>query len=557
MKVTLYMYINIIILFVLVMLVGCSENELIANRVQLYETVKDEDVVLMQQSCKDTKVIENYDFTEGRNFTMTIGENSPGASISGQTTEDYKEGIGALMVNYSFAAKSIDTEPEYVSMKEVWTDFRTDLSFYPLGLSLWIKGSRDNPGILRILLIQDDQMSPGIQEERQYFQYINKSALQQDGWQKIMIPFNSFQPYKGISPEGKLHLQNVIGYRIDIVNEKNEAKTGIVSFDALEQVTSYQHKYEKKGKFTSLFIQLNEIYYNNHEYDDWDNYFQECKKVGIDTWIVQYSVGYGPENVISWYSGSNVAWNGVGVQKEIPIIDKIMEAAENNNFKIILGLNGGDYGNLDDSWMYSVLLARNEVVATDLANKYSNYSSFAGWYITEEFHDAKYPQGWQSESRRKLLADYLTRVATFVKSKCNKPVYIAPALWRGMPAEMCGKWYKDLLSDIKNVDCMLLQDLGGRAQLVDVRIDLPNYYEEISKACKEAGIKFGVDVESFYYSYYPKVDYRAQTWDELYEQLAVASQYTDIITNFSWATFKPGMNSFEGYRKYYETLDNN
>jgi hypothetical protein len=98
-----------------------------------------------------------------------------------------------------------------------------------------------------------------------------------------------------------------------------------------------------------------------------------------------------------------------------------------------------------------------------------------------------------------------------------------------------------------------LQDLGGRS-LVDVRIDLPNYYGYIKKACEEAGVKFGVDIESFFYSYYPPVDYRAKTWAELEEQLAVASQYTDLITNFSWATFKPGYDSFEGYRNYYNSL---
>lgn len=130
------------------------------------------------------------------------------------------------------------------------------------------------------------------------------------------------------------------------------------------------------------------------------------------------------------------------------------------------------------------MLARNEVVAGDLARKYADHPSFAGWYITEEFHDAKYPAGWQEENKRKLLSDYLTRVATFAKSKCNKPVYIAPALWRGMPAEMCGEWFGALLKETENVDYMYLQDLGGRS-LVDVRIDLPNYYGYIKKPVKK------------------------------------------------------------------------
>jgi hypothetical protein len=539
----------------IVALCSCSDDDIDIHRVALPETVNQDAVTYVEQNAKDTKVIENYDFTDGRNYVMSVGENSPSAAISGQTVEDAKEGLGALAVNYTFAAKSISTEPEYVTMKEFWGNYRTDLSFHPLGLSLWIKGNSQNPGVLRVMLIQDSKMEPGIQMENQYFQYINKSILQQDGWQKLIIPYESFQLYKGLTPDDKLNLSKVFGYRIDIVNEKDESGTGTVYFDALEQVTSYQHQYEKKGKFSSMFIQLNKVYYENPEYDDWETYFTECKKVGIDTWIVQYSVGYGAENTISWYSGSTVGWNGEGVQTECPIIDKIMNAAKKTGFKIILGLNGGDYNieKLDDKWTYDVLLARNEVVAGDLARKYANHPSFAGWYITEEFHDAKYPAGWQEENKRKLLSDYLTRVATFAKSKCNKPVYIAPALWRGMPAEMCGEWFGALLKETENVDYMYLQDLGGRS-LVDVRIDLPNYYGYIKKACEEAGVKFGVDIESFFYSYYPPVDYRAKTWAELEEQLAVASQYTDLITNFSWATFKPGYDSFEGYRNYYNSL---
>ena len=132
-------------------------------------------------------------------------------------------------------------------------------------------------------------MEPGIQMENQYFQYINKSILQQDGWQKLIIPYESFQLYKGLAPDDKLNLSKVFGYRIDIVNEKDESGTGTVYLDALEQVTSYQHQYEKKGKFSSMFIPLNKVYYENPEYDDWETYFTECKKVGIDTWIVQYS----------------------------------------------------------------------------------------------------------------------------------------------------------------------------------------------------------------------------------------------------------------------------
>ena len=48
-------------------------------------------------------------------------------------------------------------------------------------------------------------------------------------------------------------------------------------------------------------------------------------------------------------------------------------------------------------------------------------------------------------------------------------------------------------------------------------------------------------------------DYNAyQPWSELEEQLRVAGMFTDHITNFSWATFKPGTDIYEGYKRYIE-----
>lgn len=534
---------------------SCNDDDVVTGGVTLPQTVDKGIVGQMKAEGGDFKVIEKFDYYDNYVPNFTKGENSPSASVSGRIIEDCKEGKGALALSYSFAAKSISSEPEYVRMNRVWGDFRSDLSFCPLGLSLWMKGSPSNPGVLRVVLWHDSQFGPeSPQQSREGFQYIDREALRHEDWTEVFIPYESLVPFGTTPADTEFDPAKVVGYRIDIVNEDNASGAGEVCIDALRQVTSYKHNYKNKGKISSLFIQLNKIYYGNPGYDDWETYFAECKDVGIDTWIVQYSVGYGVENTISWYSNSSVRWNGTNVQVSIPIIDRIMKAAERTGFKIILGLNGGDYNNaaLDNTAMYDVLVQRNEIVARDLANKFGKSPAFAGWYITEEFHDGQY--GWLSETKRNCLADYLTRVATYAKEQCDKPVYIAPALWRGMPAEMCGKWFGDLLKATKNIDCMFLQDCCGRGGIADPRIDLPNYYAQVSQACNEAGVKFGVDMESFWYSEHPFENFRAKDWAELEEQLAVASQYTDAITNFSWATFKPGMDSFEGYRNYYNSL---
>jgi hypothetical protein len=175
----------------------------------------------------------------------------------------------------------------------------------------------------------------------------------------------------------------------------------------------------------------------------------------------------------------------------------------------------------------------------------------AGWYITEEFHDGSYPVGWQQEPALSMLADYLQTVAAYVKSKSPKEVCIAPALWRGMPADLCGEWFGKIFARTPDIDVLYLQDIGGRC-LVDFDVDLPNWFAEIKKACDANGVIFGVDIESFKECWCPRITMRTKPWSELEEQLRVAGMFTDHITNFSWATFKPGTDTYEGYKKYIE-----
>lgn len=525
------------------------DSENVFQKSFLNETVNDEYVNYMIQNMKSTKVVSNFDLSDNANYSLEIPQNSVAASVNAKIViDDVKEGIGALKVDYSFSAKSISPEPEYVSVKQIWTDFRSDLSFCPLGIRLWIKGNRNNIGIFRFVLIQDSKMAPGMQKENQYFQYINKHVINYDGWQQVLIPYQSFIKYKG-DADVSLDLSRVMGYRIDIINEENKSGKSEILIDGVEQVTSYSVPMTR-GKFSSIFVQLME---NDTKLTvaDWMDYMRQYKEVGIDTFIIQYSVGYGGQNSISWYKNSSVNWNGI--QTTYDLIDRIIEAAEKVGFKIVLGLNGGEYdrNRLADDSMYDVLYERNKIVINDLKQCFADKQSFVGWYITEEFHDAKTDNGaWLVEDARIALARYLEKVASYAKQQLEKEVIIAPALWRGAPADLCAEWFGLLLQEIPSVDIMYLQDCAGRGGWVDVTVDLPNYYSYIKKACDEVGIDFGVDIETFFFSDYPPIPYRAKKWVDIQEQLEVASLYTNTITNFSWTTFRPGMDSFEGYKLY-------
>jgi exo-beta-1,3-glucanase (GH17 family) len=109
----------------------------------------------------------------------------------------------------------------------------------------------------------------------------------------------------------------------------------------------------------------------------------------------------------------------------------MFEAAERNGMKIILGLYPGDYSKTDptDPTKYNINAERNKMLFDEVYEQFGNNPCLVGWYITEEFHDGSYPVGWQQEPALSMLAKYLEGVASYIKTKSNKPVSIAPALW--------------------------------------------------------------------------------------------------------------------------------
>lgn len=495
------------------------------------------------KQAKASKTLNSFDQENCNVFWLEAGSNSPDAQISKScSTNEKAEGEASFKIQYRFSGKSKSAASEFVLFEEVWADYRPDLSFHPLALSLWVKGQKGNNDVLRIMIIQDDNMNAPSRDARQYFYYTDEKILSNDGWQRLVIPYEKFKLFKGKTSVDQLDLTRFVGYRIDVVNQPNTAHSGEFLIEELQQLTTYEPEY-KPSRFSSLFIQLNRVYEN----EKWDQHFIACKELGIDTWIIQYTQGFGAENNVSWYSGTKALWN----QITIPVVDEMVKAAERQNFKLIFGLYGGDYPkDVNDASGYEHILERNKLVVDELYEKFGSSPCFDGWYITEEFHDGTFPAGWHNDPARTLLASYLQNLAAYAKAKPVKfPVQIAPALFRGMPADMCGAWFKSIFEQTPDIDVLYLQDIGGRC-LVDIDVDLPNYFAHIKKACDETGVQFGVDVESFQYCWCPDVPYHAKKWEDLEEQLLVAGMFTDRITNFSWATFKPGLDSFEGYRKY-------
>lgn len=523
------------------------------------------DLILQKQRIiNDTRAVKSinpYDELGCEIYDITNPNKTEGtAYLDYEIGNDQKEGSGSFKLMYNFTGTPNEGDREFVYFQQRWGDYRVDLSFHPLGLSIWVKGNRKNKdAVFRFIIMEDEKQfsedAPHDYTRKRwsYYAYEDTEVLSKDGWTRLIMPYSAFKQYK--KGEGtqsdKLLMNRNEGFRIEIENASGEAWKGECQIDNLEQLTSY----ELKGgtpKFSSVFIQLNKDAYEN---EDWDQQFQDSRAVGIDTWIIQYSeqfTGNDDDTNVSFYKNTNLPW----VDVKCDIIDKMFEAAARNGMKIILGLYPGDYSKRDllDPTKYNINTQRNKMLFDEVYEQFGNHPCLVGWYITEEFHDGSYPVGWQQEPELAMLAKYLEGVASYIKSKSNKPVAIAPALWRGLPADLCGKWFESLFKRTPNIDNLYLQDIGGRC-LVDFDVDLPNWYAEIKKACDATNVKFGVDIESFKSCNCPNIGYKAKDWVELKEQLMVAGLFTDYITNFSWVTFKKGTNNYDGYKAYLK--DNN
>lgn len=482
------------------------------------------------------KFINNCDFVCNAILPDTIMNAGKGRMVFTADKSEKIEGAGSFKYDYTLAHGAS------LYIKKTWYDLnRSDLSFHPLGISLWVKGSASNADRLSVILLQQNETFSLSNKSLKEFVYINDTVLSKAGWTKLVIPYAAFKNNHQLPV-----LELVAGIKLGVTNVSDSRQARAFYLDDIKQLTSYKPIINNKAKFSSIFIQLHP---QSHERYNWKKDFTAYKDVGIDTVIVQYATSHSDNRIFN-YTGSKF---NRGVIKEYSMIDDIFSVAENVGLKVILGLNGGKYpADKGNVFAYDTLFQKHRVVIDDLYEKFSESSAMAGWYINEEFHDGQ-NKGWWKMQDRMLLAQYLQKVAFYAKSKPKKfMVSIAPALWRGRTAAMTGDFYKSILAVTKDIDVMYLQDCGGRCYVEqeDFDVYLPQYFEQIKKACDETGVTFGVDIESFKRCPCEGRNRRAKKWWELKEQLDMAGLFTTAITQFSWATFRPGIGAFDDYVKY-------
>ncbi len=489
-----------------------------------------------------TKFINNFDY-DCDYFMMTKTEGTAVAKMNLSIDPVVKhQGAGSLKCDFVFKGTPKGAVNERVTMRKLWGNYRPDLSFHPLGLSIWIKSDALATDNLVIHLLQQNEGYTLANDSLKIFSFTSQVDLSRADWQQIMIPYTWF---KAQNAKDKINLRRIVGYEFIIENTSNTPHSVIMNFDSFEQLTSYKPVFKRNAKFSSIFIQLHA---KPHENLDWETTFRAYKEVGIDTVIIQQATRHDKTGSISNYSGTKLP----GIVKRYHMIENVFDAANKTDMKVILGLNAGKYPEKkSDAIAYEKLLETNKVIIDELYEKFSNHDLIAGWYISEEYHDGFW-RGWWKPEDAYLLSDYQEKVAAYAKSKPKKfLVAVAPALWRGRPADMTYDFYRRILQKTPSVDILYLQDCAGRRNIIneDLLVDLPNYFAMVKKACDESGVQFGVDIESFTKGNC-KTTYGTKNWKDLKLLVDIAGMFTQNISQFSWASFRPGVGAFDDYRKY-------
>jgi len=454
-------------------------------------------------------------------------------------TQDFIQGTGSFRFDYS------GSEDFYY--QRIFENYRDDFSYFPYGISVWVKGAPKNTGSFKVVLLQGDmnRVGKGRKEVLQTFAYTDASVLKSKNWTKLVVKFEDFKPYEG---DGRaLDLTQVIGWRIEVVGAEG---AGYFKLDKMEQMTTYTPSFKSGSRFSSIMVQLNNSYKGGY---DFDAMIKAGLDVGIKEWICVFSIGRMKNGVApaAFYTGSKLPF--VDQKYNYDFVDKIMAAAEKYGVKVVLGPNYESWitKRIRDPKMYDEIYERCEMVIDEVYEKFGSSPAFSGWYIANEFNDGS-KISWAEADVTPLIAGYYQKAAKHMKSLKDVPVCIAPALWRGYPAVMSAEFFDRFFQIANEVDILYLQDCAGRGPdwVTSVNIDLPNYFEKIKKSCEKNGVIFGVDIESFRWSRLVKPERRPKTWEELRPALEMAGNYTDHITMFSWYTFQPDQDGYKGYKQY-------
>jgi len=144
------------------------------------------------------KYLNHFDY-DCSGYLLTLAEDT------GKLTADVKisfdsqikqQGKSSLRCAYAFKLEGRD--PGSFALRKIWGNFRSDLSFYPAGFSLWVKGSLGCADLLKITLLQQNEEFTLNNDRLLHFYVTDETVLGSEEWQQLRISYDSF---KALNPE--------------------------------------------------------------------------------------------------------------------------------------------------------------------------------------------------------------------------------------------------------------------------------------------------------------------------------------------------------------------
>lgn len=232
------------------------------------------------------------------------------------------------------------------------------------------------------------------------------------------------------------------------------------------------------------FIQLVDEH-NGWSRARWERLFDAFSTIGLKQVVVQWSRLDGTPFYVAGPSGA-------------PPVETVLQLARQRGMEVYLGLASESgywemikQGPAGQEQYLERLRLKSEAVARDLYPTASRYSSFRGWYISEEIDDFT----WRPPASRRLLFHHVKQLSASLKKTAPGA---AVALSCFCNARIDPNSYEELWRELlrkSSVDVLMFQDAAGAGKLPPDL--LPLYLKAARKAADANGRKLQVIVELF------------------------------------------------------------
>lgn len=289
---------------------------------------------------------------------------------------------------------------------------------------------------------------------------------------------------------------------------------------------------------TGTFI--NEITFDipsqNWGMEEWRADFDAMQAIGIDTVIIVKG-GLRHETIFP----SKV----IGTNPPSDLAKFFLEETSHRKMKLFFGNYDSLVWAAKGGWKEEI--QTNKKFMKEIWDRYGDYPSFAGWYLTHE-----------TSHRRLHFREIYLELSEYAKKLTpKKPVLISPFYPsrkiygdEGLsPEEFADNW-RQMLRGIHTIDYAAFQD--GTATLAE----LPSYLHQAKLVMDELGITLWNNVETFTRDMpikFPPIDFR-----ELREKLIISAKYAKKNITFEFSHFMSpnscylaARNLYQRYREYF------